>query len=82
MNIKLSLKRIVHSGRKAYTIESIEQDGRKVDDVLIRAPDGDFHLTVGDTDYARNYSRLYQSLLESTIDWEGMDLITMGNLPG
>lgn len=81
MNIKLNLKRTVHGGRRAYTIESIEQDGRRVDDVLVRSPDGDFHLTVGDTDYARNYPRLYQSLLESTIEWKGTDLMTMGSLP-
>lgn len=81
MNIKLNLKRTVYGGRKAYTIESIEEEGRKVDDVLVRSPDGDFHLTVGDTDYARNYPRIYQSLLESTTEWEGTDSITMGNLP-
>ncbi len=36
--LKLRLKRTVLSGRRAYQIESVEVDGRKVKDELLRTP--------------------------------------------
>lgn len=79
--LELQLERTVLKGRRAFTITSIKVDGKKVDQTSIMAPDGDLRLTEGDTYYARDFTRVYQDLVESSRNWSGRDAITMDNLP-
>lgn len=79
--LKIKLRRSVLQGRRAYTFESLEVDGRKTKEVLIRTPDGEVHLAEGDTDYARDFPRLFMSIISGAIEWSGHDTITLDNVP-
>jgi hypothetical protein len=79
--LKLKLKRTVMSGRRAYLIESVEVDGRKVKDELLRTPNGEVHLTEGDTYYAADFRRVLDDIFIGIMDWSGNDTIIFDKVP-
>jgi len=79
--LELQLERTILKGRRAFTILSIKEDGKRVDQSVIMSEDGDLRLTTGDTYYAKDFARIYQDLVASSRNWSGKDAITMDNLP-
>ncbi len=79
--LKLKLKRTVMSGRRAYLLESMEVDGRRVTDHLLRTPNGEVYLSEGDTWYAADFRRILDDIFIGIMDWSGNDTIAFDKVP-
>lgn len=78
--LSMKLKRTVFENRRAYTIEALKVDGKPVKVAIVRTPDGEARLSVGDTLFAKAFLKLLEGIL-NYVDWVNYDEITMDNLP-
>jgi len=79
--LKMKLKRTVMSGRRAYLIESVEVDGKRVKDELLRTPNDEVQITEGDTYYAADFRRVLDDIFIGIMDWSGSDTIIFDKVP-
>ena len=77
----MKLKRTVMSGRRAYLIESVEVDGKRVKDELLRTPNDEVQITEGDTYYAADFRRVLDDIFIGIMDWSGSDTIIFDKVP-
>lgn len=79
--LKLELRRTVMHGRRAYIIEAVVVGDRRVGDQLIRTPNGEVHITEGDTWYAAEFLNIFNDILIGVRDWSGKDAIDLDMVP-
>lgn len=61
-------------------IEALKVNGKPVKVAMVRTPDGDARLAVGDTLFAKAFLKIFEGIL-NYVDWVNYDEITMDNLP-